>query len=56
LNLTGNLSLAKLSQQLVFGPSLASIAVAVALSFGLGGREAAGRHMEHLLNKLREED
>lgn len=36
---------------LVFG----SVAVAVALSFGLGGREAAGRQMEHWLAKLRKE-
>jgi len=30
-----------------------AIAVAFALSFGLGGREAAGRQMEHWLSKLR---
>ncbi|MCL4799422.1 MAG: mechanosensitive ion channel [Burkholderiales bacterium] len=30
-----------------------AVAVAVALSFGLGGREAAGRQMEHWLSKLR---
>jgi hypothetical protein len=30
-------------------------AVAVALSFGLGGREAAGRQMEHWLGKLRKQ-
>jgi hypothetical protein len=38
---------------LAFGLSLGSIAVAVALSFGLGGREAAGKHTEYLLSKLR---
>lgn len=38
---------------LAFGLSLGAIAVAVALSFGLGGREAAGKHMEHILSKLR---
>ena len=38
---------------LAFGLSLGAIAVAVALSFGLGGREAAGKHMEYLLEKLR---
>lgn len=38
---------------LAFGLSLGAIAVAVALSFGLGGREAAGKHMEYLLSKLR---
>jgi hypothetical protein len=35
--------------------TLGAIAVAVALSFGLGGREAAGRQMEHWLSKLRKE-
>lgn len=30
-----------------------AVAVAVALSFGLGGREAAGRQMEYWLSKLR---
>jgi hypothetical protein len=30
-----------------------AIAVAIALSFGLGGREAAGRQMEYWLSKLR---
>lgn len=36
---------------LVFG----AVAVAVALSFGLGGREAAGKHMEHWLTRLRKD-
>ena len=36
---------------LVFG----AVAVAVALSFGLGGREAAGRQMEYWLAKLRKD-
>jgi hypothetical protein len=36
---------------LVFG----AVAVAVALSFGLGGREAAGRQMEHWMARLRGE-
>ncbi|WP_454063352.1 mechanosensitive ion channel [Candidatus Nitrospira salsa] len=40
---------------LAFGLTLGAIAVAVALSFGLGGREAAGRQMEHWLSKLRGE-
>ena len=40
---------------LAFGLTLGAIAVAVALSFGLGGREAAGRQMEHWLSKLRKE-
>jgi hypothetical protein len=38
---------------LAFGLTLGAIAVAFALSFGLGGREAAGRQMEHWLSKLR---
>jgi len=38
---------------LAFGLTLGSVAVAVALSFGLGGREAAGKQMEHILSKFR---
>ncbi len=38
---------------LAFGLTLGSVAVAVALSFGLGGREAAGKQMEHILGKFR---
>ena len=38
---------------LAFGLTLGAVAVAFALSFGLGGREAAGKHMEHWLSKLR---
>ncbi len=41
---------------LAFGLTLGAVAVAVALSFGLGGREAAGRQMEHWLTRLRGED
>ncbi len=40
---------------LAFGLTLGSVAVAIALSFGLGGREAAGRQMEYWLSKLRRE-
>jgi hypothetical protein len=40
---------------LAFGLTLGSIAVAVALSFGLGGREAAGKLMDHWLAKLRKD-
>ncbi len=40
---------------LAFGLTLGAIAVAIALSFGLGGREAAGKQMEHLLSRLRGE-
>jgi hypothetical protein len=38
---------------LASGLTLGSVAIAVALSFGLGGREAAGRQMEHWLSQLR---
>ena len=38
---------------LAFGLTLGAVAVAVALAFGLGGREAAGKQMEHWLSKLR---
>lgn len=40
---------------LAFGLTLGAVAVAVALSFGLGGREAAGRQMEYWLSRLRNE-
>jgi len=38
---------------LAFGLTLGAIAVAVALSFGLGGREAAGKTMEDILARFR---
>ena len=38
---------------LAFGLSLGAVAVAVALSFGLGGREAAGKLMDHWLARWR---
>ena len=38
---------------LAFGLTLGAVAVAVALSFGLGGREAAGKQMEYWLAKWR---
>lgn len=41
---------------LAFGLTLGAVAVAFALSFGLGGREAAGRQMEHWLSRLRREN
>ncbi|WP_394750069.1 mechanosensitive ion channel [Spongiimicrobium salis] len=37
---------------LAFGLTLGTIAVTIALSFGLGGREAAGKQMERILNKF----
>jgi len=41
---------------LAFGLTLGAVAVAVALSFGLGGREAAGKQMEYWLSRLRKGD
>ena len=38
---------------LAFALTFGAIAVAIALSFGLGGREAAGKQMEHWLSRLR---
>jgi hypothetical protein len=38
---------------LAFGLILGAVAVTIALSFGLGGREAAGKQMEYWLEKLR---
>ncbi|MEQ9403281.1 MAG: mechanosensitive ion channel [Cyclobacteriaceae bacterium] len=38
--------------ELAFGLTLGAVAVAVALSYGLGGREAAGKHMEQILKKF----
>jgi hypothetical protein len=40
---------------LAFALTLGSVAVAAALSFGLGGREAAGRQMDHWLSRMRGE-
>ncbi len=40
---------------LAFGLTLGAIAIAIALSFGLGGREAAGKQMEHWLSRMRGE-
>ena len=39
---------------LAFGLTLGAVAVAFALAFGLGGREAAGKQMEYWLSKFRE--
>jgi hypothetical protein len=41
---------------LAFGLTLGAIAEAVALMFGLGGREAAGRQMEYWFSQLRRGD
>ncbi len=40
---------------LAFALTLGSVAVAVALAFGLGGREAAGRQLEHWFSKWRKD-
>lgn len=37
---------------LAFGITLGAIALTVVLSFGLGGREAAGKHMKKILDKF----
>ena len=39
--------------ELAFGLILGAVAVAVALSYGLGGREAAGEHMREILKKFK---
>lgn len=41
---------------LAFGLTLGAVAVAFALSFGLGGRDAAGKLMDHWLARWRKED
>jgi hypothetical protein len=38
---------------MAFGLTLGSVAVAVALAFGLGGREAAGKQLEYWFKKMR---
>jgi hypothetical protein len=40
---------------LAFGLTLGSVAVSFALAFGLGGREAAGKQLDHWLTSLRGE-
>jgi hypothetical protein len=41
---------------MAFGLTLGSVAVAVALAFGLGGREAAGKQLEYWFSKMRDHD
>lgn len=41
--------------ELAFGLILGAIAVAVALSYGLGGRDAAGEHFKDIVRKMRSE-
>ncbi|MDX1364400.1 mechanosensitive ion channel [Arenibacter latericius] len=40
--------------ELAFGLILGAIAVAVALSYGLGGRAAAGEHFKEIIDKMRD--
>ena len=40
---------------LAFGITLGTIAVTIALSFGLGGRDAAGKQMKKIINKFNNE-
>ncbi len=40
---------------LAFGLTLGAVAIAAALAFGLGGREAAGKHLDYILRKWRNE-
>lgn len=39
--------------KLAFGLTLGAIAVVIALSYGLGGREAAGEHMKDIIKKFK---
>lgn len=41
--------------ELAFGLILGAIAVAVALSYGLGGRDAAGEHFREIIQKFKED-
>lgn len=41
---------------MAFGLTLGSLAVAFALAFGLGGREAAGKQLEYIFKKMRDND
>lgn len=49
----GAMGIADSIVNLAFGLTLGAVAVAVALSFGLGGREAAGKQMEYWLSHWR---
>lgn len=39
--------------ELAFGLTLGALAVTISLSYGPGGREAAGKHMEEIINKMK---
>jgi hypothetical protein len=52
----GQMGLADSIVNLAFGLTLGAVAVAVALAFGLGGREIAGRELEGWVNTLQQGD
>jgi len=52
----GELGIAEEIVNQAFGISLAAIGVAVALAFGLGSREVAGREVERFISSMRDED
>ncbi|MEM9720617.1 MAG: hypothetical protein AAGA10_15250 [Bacteroidota bacterium] len=41
---------------MAFGLTVGAVAVAAALSLGLGGREAAGKQMEFILSRFRKQN
>jgi len=41
---------------LAFGLTLGALALAAALAFGLGGREVAGRELDHFITQMRKEE
>ncbi|WP_025740173.1 mechanosensitive ion channel [Aquimarina pacifica] len=48
----GTMGIANEIINLAFGLTLGTVAITIALSFGLGGREAAGKQMEKILDKF----
>ncbi len=52
----GELGIAEEIVNQAFGITLAAIGVAVALAFGLGSREVAGREVERFVSAMRDED
>lgn len=52
----GQMGLADSIVNLAFGLTLGAVAVAVALAFGLGGREIAGRELQGWVTAMHEED
>ncbi len=49
----GSMGIADGIVELAFGLTLGAVAVAVALSYGLGGRDAAGEHMKEIIGKFK---